>query len=536
MGSAAAERISVERKRSKAPAPVTGWAHIQKQSTGIAGTISILTLYVAYSNFQDRLSHGGPDWNTLWGFHKIARDYVDILLCVLVAFAVMVTFEKAQPVFRWAALAIMGATAGAVGLAPRDLWAFADESISAPELEMGAAFLIIALLLGLDLWIRIRTGVAKRPAIWRDVSWKQARRSGFMRWFALWCVFDLALVVYLGSKLYSGLPPNTENYYLNWRVTAVGLWGVFSILGLPYCILTVKYRSCFKEDRGDSGLILNLVALRTWQKGPKELWRLLKIRRLRVVLLDLQVKFFWAPLMVTFLFSECGGFQGGMAGAGKVFNKVGILEGLGILLGAFFSTANEAFLNDTYHMLYHSLFVVDCTLALLGYCTSSRWLGTKTKSVEFTALGWGAALACYPPFNSVTGTLFPYDVNPGPTYWVFATVAAHHLFMLLTLMLFFVYVWATVAFGLRFSNVTHRGILDTGPYRYIRHPAYATKNLAWWTESLGGFGNPWQFVYLAGLNAIYITRAITEERHLSHFQDYRDYMQRVRWRFIPGVF
>jgi protein-S-isoprenylcysteine O-methyltransferase Ste14 len=108
--------------------------------------------------------------------------------------------------------------------------------------------------------------------------------------------------------------------------------------------------------------------------------------------------------------------------------------------------------------------------------------------------------------------------------------------MLLTLMLFFVYVWATVAFGLRFSNVTHRGILDTGPYRYIRHPAYATKNLAWWTESLSGFGSPWQFVYLAGLNAIYITRAITEERHLSTFQDYRDYMQRVRWRFIPGVF
>jgi protein-S-isoprenylcysteine O-methyltransferase Ste14 len=92
-----------------------------------------------------------------------------------------------------------------------------------------------------------------------------------------------------------------------------------------------------------------------------------------------------------------------------------------------------------------------------------------------------------------------------------------------------------VVFGLRFSNLTHRGILNTGPYRWIRHPAYATKNLAWWAENLQMLGSPWQFVYLAGLNAIYIMRALTEERHLMHFEDYRKYAAEVRWRFIPGV-
>ncbi|WP_436428256.1 hypothetical protein, partial [Enterococcus faecium] len=42
-----------------------------------------------------------------------------------------------------------------------------------------------------------------------------------------------------------------------------------------------------------------------------------------------------------------------------------------------------------------------------------------------------------------------------------------------------IYAWATVAFGLRFSNLTHRGILTHGPYALSRHPAYLAKNLFW---------------------------------------------------------
>ena len=43
-----------------------------------------------------------------------------------------------------------------------------------------------------------------------------------------------------------------------------------------------------------------------------------------------------------------------------------------------------------------------------------------------------------------------------------------------------IYAWATVAFGMRFSNLTYRGILTHGPYRWTRHPAYLSKNLFWW--------------------------------------------------------
>ena len=47
-----------------------------------------------------------------------------------------------------------------------------------------------------------------------------------------------------------------------------------------------------------------------------------------------------------------------------------------------------------------------------------------------------------------------------------------------------VYAWATVAFGFRFSNLTHRGILTHGPYAWTKHPAYLSKNLFWWFSLL----------------------------------------------------
>src|SRR3546814_17210443 len=47
-----------------------------------------------------------------------------------------------------------------------------------------------------------------------------------------------------------------------------------------------------------------------------------------------------------------------------------------------------------------------------------------------------------------------------------------------------VYAWATMAFGIRFSNLTHRGIITHGPYALTRHPAYIAKNLSWWVGSM----------------------------------------------------
>ncbi|MFO7446582.1 MAG: hypothetical protein R6W90_09455 [Ignavibacteriaceae bacterium] len=111
------------------------------------------------------------------------------------------------------------------------------------------------------------------------------------------------------------------------------------------------------------------------------------------------------------------------------------------------------------------------------------------------------------------------------------------------LALLFVYMWASTAFGIRFSNLTNRGILTNGPYRFCMHPAYFSKNLSWWLVSV-------PFISQAGpaealrhslllllLNVIYYLRAITEERHLSQDPNYVKYGLAMNKRSIfKGLF
>ena len=93
-----------------------------------------------------------------------------------------------------------------------------------------------------------------------------------------------------------------------------------------------------------------------------------------------------------------------------------------------------------------------------------------------------------------------------------------------------IYAWATVAFGIRFSNLTHRGILTNGPYAWTRHPAYVSKNLFWWLSALPFLATTGSYVdmirntaILAMVSGVYYWRARTEEQHLSEDPAYVDY-------------
>lgn len=180
---------------------------------------------------------------------------------------------------------------------------------------------------------------------------------------------------------------------------------------------------------------------------------------------------------------------------------------------------------------YDLAFFFDCGAALVGYSLESRWLGNKTRSVEPTALGWAAALSCYPPYNNVLGTYLP--LTDGPQIVTSENVLL--VFRALIVVLFGIYAAATVSFGFKFSNLTNRGIISRGPYRLVRHPAYACKCTAWWLEHLPTMTLPKAF-FLSLLCGIYALRAWTEERHLSMDPDYVAYKRKVPWVLLPGLY
>ncbi len=140
------------------------------------------------------------------------------------------------------------------------------------------------------------------------------------------------------------------------------------------------------------------------------------------------------------------------------------------------------------------------------------------------------ALVCYQPFYSVIGKFYlQYDDGLFWDNWLSGWPVVRGIWAAVIIFLTVVYALCTVSFGLRFSNLTHRGIITAGPYRFTKHPAYLAKNLSWWLISVPfvsdqGWGAAVRNCgLLLLLNGVYYLRARTEERHLSHDPTYVAY-------------
>jgi len=245
--------------------------------------------------------------------------------------------------------------------------------------------------------------------------------------------------------------------------------------------------------------------------------------------LALLLKFFFAPLMINWCLNHIGD------AANSVMQFLhGAGEGL---------SGRQLFDSSLFWACFQLILFIDTLLFTLGYIIEVPALGNRIRTVDPTFFGWFICLACYPPFNELTGRFLEWQSSDFPQ---FENTAVHFTANICLLTSLAIYSWASVALGFKASNLTNRGIVSHGPYAYVRHPAYAAKNLAWWIGALPSLffvfttGNAKAAAYsllaLCGWTAIYALRAITEERHLLLTDNgYAEYATRVKWRFIPGV-
>ena len=186
------------------------------------------------------------------------------------------------------------------------------------------------------------------------------------------------------------------------------------------------------------------------------------------------------------------------------------------------------------HWLIALMFVIDIGMAMVGYLLTMKPLDAHIRSATPYAAGWAAALLCYPPIVMMGGSS-PFDYHPNTAQWN-QWLADYPVLLYGTgavlVGLTAIYAWATVAFGLRFSNLTDRGILTHGPYAWTKHPAYLAKNSFWWLSTLPFLATNGNMVdsvrntvIMAMVSGIYYWRARTEEWHLGANVEYRDYAQ-----------
>lgn len=229
--------------------------------------------------------------------------------------------------------------------------------------------------------------------------------------------------------------------------------------------------------------------------------------QVRNLLLGWLVKAFFLPLMLTFMANDINWFR-----------------------TVDWSLAWFTFPN-VYEHSQRLLYFCDVTIAVAGYMLTFRAAGTHIRSTEPTGLGWMVCLVCYPPFWPVLyDNFFAYENGKSWMSWMWDSSSMLHIGWGSTIIaLTCIYLWATIAFGVRFSNLTHRGIITNGPYRFTKHPAYIAKNISWWMisvpflQSSGAVDALRLSLLMLCVNAIYYARAKTEERHLMRDPVYRDY-------------
>lgn len=209
------------------------------------------------------------------------------------------------------------------------------------------------------------------------------------------------------------------------------------------------------------------------------------------------------------------------------------------LLG--FGLSSEIRFPEIFGLLYILAFFFDLSVSTIGYATTIRPLDTHVRSTEPTTFGWVVAIICYVPFwPFISENFLNYNDDLEWGNWLWDYSIFYGIWGTLILMCLFVYVYATAQFGCRFSNLTHRGIVTSGPYRWTKHPAYLFKNISWWLIAIpfissdGSVGEAIRnCLLLACVNVIYYFRAKTEERHLSRDPQYVEY---ALWIRENGIF
>lgn len=228
------------------------------------------------------------------------------------------------------------------------------------------------------------------------------------------------------------------------------------------------------------------------------------------------VKLFFIPIMLNFVLNNFSAFLNQL---------VNILES-----NSFFNI--YSFNNLLFPFILTTLFLIDTLWFAFGYSFETGFLKNKIKSVDSTFFGWFVALICYPPFNTIATKFIDWHANE---YILYSSDTITFIYRILIVLLLSIYVWATLALGAKSSNLTNRGIVSRGPYKYIRHPAYISKNLAWWLTIIPVLSIP-AIISMTTWSFIYHLRSLTEERHLKQDQEYIKYCKKVKYKYIPGIY
>lgn len=196
--------------------------------------------------------------------------------------------------------------------------------------------------------------------------------------------------------------------------------------------------------------------------------------------------------------------------------------------------------DDTADVWLGLMFTVTNFVFAFSYLTEAEFLKNKINYADTSFLGIFSCLMCYYPFVLLTEKIIPIamkDVIPVDNDILRLTI------YLLVLLVNFVAMIAILRLGTRSGNLTNRGVVTGFPYNIVRHPEYSMKIFyiiltiipVYIVGNLSFLGNVVLTIGMLMWIMLFILRAVTEERNLIKDENYKNYIQKVKYRFIPFV-
>lgn len=357
----------------------------------------------------------------------------------------------------------------------------------------GVIYVGLAICLPIIILEFIRFKTFKNPSTGLDFT----RKNDFNLRRVLIKLLGLYATLALFAFFYWVFPEYHDNSFFNYWSLIKIILPIILIGSVPYFFLMDRYLTEPEETYWQVGMIVLGKGKQVSKKGIKSHF------------LGWLVKAFYLPLMFN-------GLNGNI-------NFIKEHE-------SFMTTVTSHSFGMFFNYLNNYLFTIDLAWVFVGYLLTLRILDSHMRSVEPSFLGWFVAIQCYMPFwNMLSPGYYAYDEGFDWGQWLSGSPHLYIVWGTIILILVGIYVWASLAFGIRFSNLTNRGILTNGPYRFMKHPAYVCKNLSWWLISIPFISTvsiadaAQHCLLLLFLNFIYFMRARTEERHLSKDPTYVQY-------------
>ncbi len=320
---------------------------------------------------------------------------------------------------------------------------------------------------------------------------------------------------------YNTLTTNTQRLFLH-------LLCAFAVCGWPYFFLSDRYRHCRANVLLDHYITVNVLLRALARGGLTRFRRRLATRQVKRLLVSGALRIHFIPVMfeqvytlVTAFMTQCREQSEQVSFAVTPFGMEPHVQPFSLVL-----------------VLTTLAWLIDANNAGIGYFWESRFTRTAFRDVDPYPSHWVVTLACYIPFiYFVTAFVAEFPTLPDESERIFGSASWNHAVDVAMVVVLVLYMASGSALSFSWSNLSYKKIQTKGLYAIIRHPGITFK-IIWFSLAFYRFAPAYSLAWLACYvfwMGIYVYRAFIEEEYLRQFPDYQAYMQRTRYRFIPGL-